>query len=395
MLFGADRISECKNLLQGRLALISSPSGRTKDNQSTIDALRAECDLRLLLAPEHGIRGDIADGVKFDHGTDAVSGLPMMSMYREGNFGIPEEAFDLFDTLVYDIQDVGSRYYTFISTLKHAMEDCTAHSKRLVVLDRPNPLGRRLEGNVPSPENQSFVGCWSIPVRYGMTCGEFARMILDEEKLDLELEVIPCTGLSDKHLSPTETSCDEQTIGMDFPFWDRPWVMTSPAMPRFDTVALYPGTCLFEGTNCSEGRGTSDPFSIIGAPYINAEEFCSALNRLSPDLPGFLATPLWFTPTFSKHKDSLCGGVHIHITDYKSLRSYELGIRMLALLRQMYPEAFRFNEPYPNMDRPFISWLAGDRCFEQSGWDPDLIMEKAKKDCEAFALRREQYLIYR
>lgn len=380
MLFGADRIEECRDILRGRLALISSPSGRTVSNLSTIDALHRTCDLRLLLAPEHGIRGDIADGVKFDHGVDAVSGLPMMSMYRQGAFGIPEAAYDLFDTLVYDVQDVGCRYYTFISTLKHAMEGCAKTGKRLVVLDRPDPLGRALEGNVPLPEDQSFVGCWSLPVRYGMTCGEFALMVRAEERLDLDLEVICCSGLG---------------ADMDFPAWDRPWIMTSPAMPRFETVALYPGTCLFEGTNCSEGRGTSDPFAIIGAPYVDAEAFSLRLNALSGELPGFLATPLWFTPTFSKHTGTLCGGVHIHLTDHKVLRSYELGIRMLDLLREMYPADFRINAPYEGMDRPFISWLAGSRGFEDPDWNAEQMLLQAHRDCEAFVQRRDAYLLYR
>ena len=198
-------------------------------------------------------------GALFDGGIDRVSGLPVLSMYSRDSKRLPRAALDGFDTLVYDIQDVGCRYYTFISTLKIALEDCAANGKRLVVLDRPNPLGTSIEGCVLDREVESFVGCYDIPARYGLSCGEFALMLNAEEKLGCELHVVPCEGL---------------TRGMSFPDWGKPWVMPSLAMPRYETALLYPGTCLIEGTNCSEGRGTADPFAIIGAPFVDAEELC-------------------------------------------------------------------------------------------------------------------------
>ena len=176
ILFGIDRVAEYRELLAGRVALITAPSGRTADNRSSIDRLREVCDLRLLLAPEHGVRGDKGAGELFDDCVDGPSGLPMMSLYRKEGKGLSFQALDRFDTLVYDIQDVGCRYYTFISTLRNAMAGCAGAGKRLVVLDRSNPLGGTVEGTLLQREYRSFVGCWEMPQRYGLTCGEFARM---------------------------------------------------------------------------------------------------------------------------------------------------------------------------------------------------------------------------
>ena len=229
--FGIDRAAEFAPLFAGRVALITAPSGRSSDNVGSIDVLRQRFDLRLLLAPEHGVRGDMPAGALFDGGIDRVSGLPVLSMYSRDSKRLPRAALDGFDTLVYDIQDVGCRYYTFISTLKIALEDCAANGKRLVVLDRPNPLGTSIEGCVLDREVESFVGCYDIPARYGLSCGEFALMLNAEEKLGCELHVVPCEGL---------------TRGMSFPDWGKPWVMPSLAMPRYETALLYPGTCLIE-----------------------------------------------------------------------------------------------------------------------------------------------------
>ena len=191
VLFGIDRVGEFAHLLEGRVALITSPSGRTADNRSSIDRLKEVCDLQLLLAPEHGVRGDKGAGELFEDCVDGPSGLPMMSLYRKDSKGLSPEALARFDTLVYDIQDVGCRYYTFISTLRNAMGDCAKAGKRLVVLDRPNPLGGKVEGTTLLPDYRSFVGCWEMPQRYGLTCGEFARMVNAEEHIGCDLQVVP------------------------------------------------------------------------------------------------------------------------------------------------------------------------------------------------------------
>ncbi len=371
VLFGIDRVGEYAHLLSGRVALITAPSGRTADNRSTIDRLGEVCDLRLLLAPEHGVRGDKGAGELFDDCVDQPSGLPMMSLYRKGSKGLHPEALARFDTLVYDIQDVGCRYYTFISTLKNAMTDCAKAGKRLVVLDRGNPLGGRVEGTLLRPEYRSFVGCWQLPQRYGLTCGEFAQMINGEEALGCQLHIVPCAGL---------------TREMTWRDWGRLWIMPSLAMPRYETALLYPGTCLFEGTCWSEGRGTADPFAIVGAPGVDAEKLTAAFNGLG--LPGVTATPVYFVPNASKHAGQTCGGIHLHITDETALRPVELGFRLLELAQNLFPETFRVLDPYTPGGKPFLQLLLGD------AWDKDALLGRMARDKADFEKLAEKYRIY-
>ena len=375
--FGIDRVGEYHHLLEGRVALITAPSGRTADNRSSIDRLKEVCDLRLLLAPEHGVRGDKGAGELFEDCIDQPSGLPMMSLYRKGSKGLSSQALELFDTLVYDIQDVGCRYYTFISTLKNAMEDCARANKRLVVLDRGNPLGGRVEGTTLLPDCRSFVGCWALPQRYGLTCGEFAQMVNAEDNIGCDLYVVPCEGL---------------TRSMTFPDWGRLWVMPSLAMPRYETALLYPGTCLFEGTNWSEGRGTADPFAIIGSPGVDADWLSDAFNGLK--LEGVVSTPVYFVPSASKHKGETCGGVHLHITDEKALRPVELGYRLLDLARTLFPESFEILPPYSEGGKPFISLLAGNRKLECGSWSVEEMLQRQERDCAAFREKAEKYRLY-
>ena len=282
VLFGVDRVAEFSHLLSGRVALLTGPSGRTSGNEPTIDVLKRCCDLRLLLAPEHGVRGDKAAGALFADETDPESGLTVRSLYTKTSKRLSAETLALFDTLVYDIADVGCRYYTFLSTLRYCIEDCAAAGKRLVVLDRPNPLGDRVEGGLLRPETASFVGGYEMPVCYGLTCGELAEMMNAELGCGCDLQIVPCANL---------------TRACTFRDWGHYWVTPSLGIPRFETALLYPGTCLIEGTNLSEGRGTSDPFAILGAPFIRAEGFSRAFNALG--CPGVEATPMYFVPTTS------------------------------------------------------------------------------------------------
>ena len=377
LLFGVDRVEEFRDLLFGRVALLTTPTGRTRDNRSTIDVLKACCDLRLLLAPEHGIRGDKQAGILFADETDPESGLPVCSLYTKNSKRLSPEILDRFDTLVYDIADVGCRYYTFISTLRGCIEDCAGAGKRLVVLDRPNPLGDRLAGGVLEEETLSFVGGYTIPVCYGLTCGELAMMMNGELGVGCDLHIVPCSGL---------------TREMTFRDWNHYWTMTSLNIPRFETVLLYPGTCLIEATNLSEGRGTADPFAILGAPFIRAEEFCRAFNDLR--CPGVIATPVYFSPTTSKHQGQVCGGIHLHIMDEKRLEPVSLGVKLLDLARKMYPDDFRFLEPGGEWKIPFVSLLSGHREFEDHNWDPEQILPRYASECEAFRLRKARYEIY-
>ena len=323
VLYGADRAQEYRNVFEGRVALLTGPSGRTSDNRPTIDVLKECCNLQLLLAPEHGVRGDKAAGALFEDEIDRESGLTVRSLYTKTSKRLSQETLSLFDTLVYDMADVGCRYYTFLTTLRYCIEDCAAAGKRLVVLDRPNPLGDRVEGGLLQPEVMSFVGGYQMPVCYGLTCGELAVMMNEELNCCCDLQVVPCGGL---------------TRQMTFRDWGHCWVMPSVGIPRFETALLYPGTCLIEGTNLSEGRGTADPFGILGAPFIQAEEFARRFRAMK--LPGVEATPVYFTPTASKHQGVLCGGIQLHIMDEKALRPVELGVRLLDLLRRDIPQRF-------------------------------------------------------
>ena len=377
MLYGADRIEEDRNALDGRLALITTPTGLCSDGTPTIDALRRHCDLRLLLGPEHGVRGNLPDGEAFANGVDAITGLPMMSMYREDSRHLPEESFALFDTLVYDVQDVGVRFYTFISSLKNAMIDCAERGKKVVVLDRPNPIGSAVEGTLRTPDTESFVGCHDIPVRYGMTFGEFALMARDELGLNLDLHVVECSGL---------------TQDMMFPDWGKDWITPSPALRTWQSVMLYPGTCFLEGTNVSEGRGTAAPFRIIGAPYIDGRELADAFNGLG--LAGVAAAPTEFVPTGSKHAGEKCGGVELTVTDDRALRPVTMGYHLLDLLRSLYPRDFGLRQYTENARMPFISLLAGHRLFESMDWSLPELLAKAEADSAAFEQRRRKYMLY-
>lgn len=378
VLFGADRVSEFSHLFVGPTALLTGPSGRTSGNRPTIDVLKGCCDLQLLLAPEHGVRGDKAAGALFTDEVDAESGLSVRSLYTKASKRLSAGTLALFDTLVYDIADVGCRYYTFLTTLRYCIEDCAAAGKRLVVLDRPNPLGDRVEGGLLQPETASFVGGYPMTVCYGLTCGELAEMMNAELGCGCDLQVVPCAGL---------------TRSMTFRDWGHYWVMPSLGIPRFETALLYPGTCLIEGTNCSEGRGTADPFAIIGAPFIkNAEVFSRAFNALG--CPGVVSTPVYFTPTASKHQGTLCGGIHLHITDEPLLQPVAMGVLLLDLLRQMYPEDFRFLPPVRADGKPFISLLAGHRDFERPDWNAQALLDRYERESRDFRARKAPYERY-
>ena len=377
VLFGADRVEEYRHLFVGRTALLTGPSGRTSANTPTIDVLKACCDLRLLLAPEHGVRGDKPAGALFADEMDGESGLPVRSLYTKTSKRLSPETLGLFDTLVYDMADVGCRYYTFLSSLRYCIEDCAAAGKRLVVLDRPNPLGDRVEGGLLRQETSSFVGGYPIPVCYGLTCGELAEMMNAELGCGCDLRIVPCGGL---------------TRGMTFRDWGHCWVMPSLGIPRFETALLYPGTCLIEGTNLSEGRGTADPFAILGAPFIRAEEFCREFNGLH--CPGVEATPVYFTPTASKHQGTLCGGAQLHVTDEAGLQPAAMGVKLLDMLRRMYPGDFQFLPPVRPDGKPFISLLAGHRDFENPDWNADELINRYERESRAFRLRKAPYERY-
>ncbi len=375
--YGIDRIEEYRGLLsEGRVALVTSVTGRSSGNVSTIDLLNGACKLTALLGPEHGVRGDQAAGALTEDYTDPATGLPVFSLYSDAGKRLRPEMLDAFDTLVYDIQDVGLRFYTFLSTLCYMVEDCAAADKRLIVLDRPDPLGGAVvEGGVLQMEYSSFVGCRPVPARYGLTAGEFARMVNEKEQLHCDLHVVPCGGWR----------------GEPFPAWGQIWQMPSLGLPTFEGAALYAGTCIFEGTAMSEGRGTAAPFRIIGAPGVDSERMVRAFTALK--LPGVAATPVYFVPTASKHQGENCGGLMLHVTDFSALRPVALGVELLALFQKLYPEQSAFLPAVKEGGRPFVSLLTGCGDFVP-GWDKDAILARWQAESAAFAREKAAYHLY-
>lgn len=375
--YGIDRIAQYRGLLaDGRVALLTSITGRSSANEPTISVLQPMCRLTALMGPEHGIRGDQAAGALTGDYTDPETGLPVYSLYRADSKRLRKEILDRFDILVYDIQDVGLRFYTFLSTLYYMVQDCAAAGKRLIVLDRPNPLGGEIvEGGILREAYRSFVGCYPIPVRYGLTAGEFAAMVNEQEKQNCDLHIVPC-GHWHREM---------------FPAWGQIWQMPSLALPTFESAALYAGTCIFEGTALSEGRGTAAPFRILGGPGIDGEKLVRAFQARK--LPGVAATPVYFSPTASKHRGVLCGGLMLHVTDYEALRPVRLGVELLDLFRQYYPEQTAFLPPAAPGGRPMISLLTGCADFTD-GWDKDAILNRYEQESRAFAREKTAYHLY-
>lgn len=376
---GIDNIFKYSELFLGkRIGLITSISGVNNQLESTIEIIYKNFDLKVLFGPEHGVRGDKDAGEMVDYYIDESTNLPVYSLYRKNSKHLTKEMLDMFDVLVYDIQDLGVRYYTFISTLIYAMEDCAKEGKRLIVLDRPNPLGGSVvEGNVLDSDYKSFIGAHPIATRYGLTVGELALMVNEEKKLGCNLVIVPCTGWKRKEM---------------FPQTDQIWVMPSLGIPRFDTALLYAGTCLAEGTNLSEGRGTSCPFEVLGAPYIRAQELLEKIKEKK--LEGVNFTPAYFTPTSSKHKGVFCNGVHIHITDYEKYQSYKTGLTILEIIRDTYPNEFKFLDASEGNKKPFIDLLSGNNSFQDKNWTVEKVLENNKEELEEFKLRKEKYHIY-
>ncbi|EES72168.1 hypothetical protein POTG_03262 [Paenibacillus sp. oral taxon 786 str. D14] len=375
---GIDRLSEYAKLLQGhRLGLITAPTGLTSDFRSTIQVLHDQFHLTALFSPEHGVRGDQAAGALVDSYIDPITGVPVHSLYRQDSKRLTPEMLDEVDAVVYDIQDVGIRYYTYIYTMLYVLEDCAAAGKPFIVLDRVNPLdGVTVEGNVLKPGFESFVGNYPLCVRYGLTAGELARMVNEQMGWNAELHVIPCRGWDRSML---------------FPETGRIWVHPSLNMPRFETALLYGGTCLFEGTNLSEGRGTTFPFEMIGAPYIQPEKLAAELN--AKRLPGVLFRPVYFKPTTSKHEGELCGGVQLYVTDPRALHAVETGYILLDTIRRNYEE-FAFLPPMQENHLSFIDMLSGDKLLREETLPLPELLEQFREESRAFAAMKQQYHLY-
>jgi len=342
-----------------------------------------DIQLRALFGPQHGIRGDVQDNmIETSHGMDRKTGLPVHSLYSETREPTDAMLQDV-DVLVFDMQDVGCRIYTFVYTLANCMRAARRLGKRVLVCDRPNPInGASLAGNILEPEYASFVGQFPLPTRHGMTVGELARLFNEHFQIGCDLEVIPMKGWKRA-------------------FWhddtDAPWVLPSPNMPTLDSATVFPGTVHFEGTQVSEGRGTTKPFELIGAPYIDPDAYADQLNGLG--LSGVFFRSCAFQPTFQKHAGVTCGGVQIHVTDRDSFEPWFAGIAMTKLIHDMYRDEFRWKEPpyeYVYDKNPFdvISGTAKIREAFEKGTPLEEIEHETKASLEEFKELREAYLLY-
>jgi uncharacterized protein YbbC (DUF1343 family) len=367
-----------------RLGLIANPTAVTPSLEHAAVLMRESEDLDLvaLFGPEHGVWADAQDLVEVGDTCDPRTHLKVFSLY--GATRVPtEEMLEGIDALVFDVQDVGSRYYTFIYTMLHALEACTRHRKRLIVLDRPNPLGGvAIDGNVLDPAFASFVGLHPLPARHGMTVGELALLFREERELRAEIEIVPMRGWR---------------RAMAFEETGLPWVLPSPNMPTVDTAWVYPGGCLIEGTNLSEGRGTTRPFEIVGAPWLDPWRLAEDLER--ERLPGVRARALFFRPTFQKHAGELCGGIQVHVTDRARFPAFLYYLLIVHHARRQAPERFAWRQPpyeYEKVKLP-IDVLSGTdhvRRAIEDGRSPRELAPEWNRERQAFRRRRARYLLY-
>lgn len=349
---------------------------------ATLLAALPRAHLVRLFAPEHGLWGAAQDHASIGTTRDPVTRLPVVSLYGARRAPTPAMLHDL-DALIVDLQDVGARYYTFVWTMALALRTCGRGGVPVIVLDRPNPLGGGIEGNVPDPAFASFVGLYPLPPRHGMTIGELAGYLNAEHGLHCELTVVPMRGW--------RRAMTWEDTGL-------PWVAPSPNMPTPDTARVYPGGCLIEGSNLSEGRGTTRPFELVGAPYLNAHEFARRLNGLR--LPGVHFRPTRFMPTFHKWAGRLCGGVQVHVSDRGRFRPFLTGLALLATARRLAPRAFAWRRPPYEFERHRlpIDILCGTdtirRALEHG--DPlSLVARGWARDLARWRQRRAPWLRYR
>jgi uncharacterized protein YbbC (DUF1343 family) len=372
------------NLRGLRIGLLANPASLTPDLEHASQALKSSRAFRLtaLFGPEHGIWADAQDLVEVEDSRDPATGLPVHSLYGKSRVPTPAMLQGL-DAVVLDLQDVGSRYYTFIYTMLNVLEAGARDHRRVVVLDRPNPLGGvTVEGNVLEPEYRSFVGLHPLPVRHGLTIGELALLFQAERALPVDLRVVPMRGWRRE---------------MDFDQTGLPWVLPSPNMPTVDTAFVYPGGCLIEGTNLSEGRGTTRPFELVGAPWL--DPWVLARDMARERLPGVRFRPAFFTPTFQKHAGRLCGGVQVHVQDRGRFSAYLTYLLLIAHARRQDPSRFAWRDPpyeYEYVKRP-IDILCGTGRVRQTiegGLSPRRLARAFRADAAGFRRRRAPYLLY-
>jgi len=400
--FGLDRLLDTPALrrpLAGRrVALLAHPASVTRSLVHSLDALATLPDLRLTAAfgPQHGLRGDKQDNmVESPDFVDPLHHIPVFSLY--GEVRRPTDAMmDSFDVLLVDLQDLGCRIYTFITTLRYVLEAAAEHGKTVWVLDRPNPAGRPVEGLLLRPGWESFVGAGPLPMRHGLTMGELARWFIATLRLDVDCEVVAMQGWE-----------PDAAPGYGWPAGERSWVNPSPNAPNLSMARAYAGTVMLEGTTLSEGRGTTRPLELFGAPDIDARALLAAMRALAPDwLAGCVLRECWFEPTFHKHAGRLCNGLQIHVEDaahydhgaFRPWRLQALAFKALHLLRPDYPLWRDFAYEYEH-DRLAIDLINGSELLREWVDDPVATPSDldalARPDEATWCGTREEFLLYR
>ena len=345
VLCGADVVARDGISVTGKCGLITNHTGLLKDLlTATIDVLRKVCDLKALFGAEHGLYGEAQAGADTgEYSIDKSTGLPVYSLYGKGKNKAEEALIDL-DTVFFDMQDVGARFYTYAYTMTDTMALCAKHGIRFIVLDRPNPLGGiRVEGTLLERRFATFVGRFPTPTRSALTIGEFAKMINDTEGIGCELTVVPCEGWSRE---------------MYFDDTDLAFIPPSPNLPTVDAAFAYIGTCIFEGTNVSEGRGTTKPFELIGAPWLDVD----AVLSLVGEQDGVRFRKTVFVPSFSKYAGQACNGICLHITDREAFSPFAVGIRLLQAMRKNNEEL---------VISPYIKSLLGTDAIFSANFDAE------------------------
>jgi uncharacterized protein YbbC (DUF1343 family) len=384
---GIDRLIDGPDagLIAGqRIGIVCNPASIDGAFRHVVDRLSAaDCRLTAIFGPQHGFNSDVQENmIESAHGADARRRLPVYSLYSETREPTHEMLADV-DVLVIDLQDVGTRIYTYIYTMANCLRAARRHGVRVVVCDRPNPIGGdAIEGATLVRGYESFVGQFAIPMRHGMTIGELARLFNDTFGLGAAVDVVRMDGWR---------------RSMYFDETGLPWVLTSPNIPTLDTAIVYPGAVLFEGTMVSEGRGTTRPFELIGAPWLDGERLARTLNALR--LPGVFFRPAFFEPTFHKHAQTGCGGCQIHVTDRRTFEPVRASIELLVAMRRQAPEKFAWRDPpyeYEHVKPPIDILYGSDvlRTFVDGGRSVDEICATWDAQEEAFARLREPFLMY-
>jgi uncharacterized protein YbbC (DUF1343 family) len=381
---GSDVLLATSRLRGARVGVVCNHASVSRGFAHVIDRLAAADGVRLtaIFGPQHGFRSDVQDNmIETPHRDDPRRKVPVYSLYSETREPTAEMLRNV-DVLVIDLQDIGARIYTYIYTMANCLRAAARHGVHVVVCDRPNPIGGDVEGALLVPGFESFVGQFPIPMRHGMTIAELAWMFNDAFGIGASLEI----ALMEQWRR--DMYADDTGL---------PWVMPSPNMPTLETAVVYPGTVLFEGAMISEGRGTTRPFELVGAPWIDAERFASAMNMM--ELPGVCFRPAMFEPTFQKHAKQACGGCQIHVTDRTAFRPVRTGVALLAAFRRLDPAKFAWREPpyeYEHHKLPIDILAGSDVLRRQIESDTPLgaIAASWRDDEQAFIERRRPFLLY-